>query len=351
MQNDAENGRSEIGCPMCQTWRNRGKTYCGDCGKFLGYSIPAEPGKKGQGIFDPVMTGCTVLFIITAVAALAVGIFGMGHILNDINSLSLPVYIPGGLEDLVLFRITGTALDAYYVMVIVILTVCIFYTLYKTVTACRERSGSIVQNLPYTDMGACTALICVTLAISVIYFVVTAVTTGETADSSWMDTYTKWQMSFLLINAGFQEEVAFRLILIGIPITAISLLATKKANRWKLLLGGFGMNKAAFILILVSSVLFGLAHYEGWGAVKIAQTLVAGFIFGYAYVQYGLRVSIIMHFVNDTASLFVGGSLILSVLMFIGIFVLIYFIINRNRSVYDFKGMPLLPDIPEKKNE
>ena len=339
------------GCPMCQICRERGDAYCRSCGRSLADMPPGTDGtgkkKILEDVFNPVAAACTVLFIILCIAAFIVVLSRSAGILDELGGKSLGVYIPLGLSDIVLFRMRGTLLCAYFVFEVIVIGVCILLTLRRSLTADSVRSG----NLAHSDMGVCATLLATSLGISMIYFFIMG-SGGHSVDASWMNEYSDNILTFLLTNAGFQEEIAYRVIPVGIPVAAVALLAGRGARSWKLLLGGFGMSKTAFVFIILSAVLFGLAHYEGWGWVKIIQTFAAGLIFAYAYVQYGLHVSILIHFVNDTASLVpVLGVIADMILMFAGVFFLVYWILNRNRAVYDVREMPAFPEIPGEKSE
>jgi membrane protease YdiL (CAAX protease family) len=160
-----------------------------------------------------------------------------------------------------------------------------------------------------------------------------------------------WVFLFELANAGVYEEVAFRLLLIGVPMAIGSLiLRTMEVNRaggrwngpgsarrhiagaWRFLLGGAVRRAsgretllAAWALLFVSSVLFGLAHAPGWGWWKVLPSFVAGLGFGYLFLRHGLGAAILAHFVNDYAfSLYymgIGGAAaeVLLSLLFLGL--------------------------------
>ncbi len=134
-----------------------------------------------------------------------------------------------------------------------------------------------------------------------------------------------------LALASLREELGFRMIPIGLPlalyllivcrntpelkgvlsrlkIAAVSLYSPEMA---KVLAGyrtvaknGFwrGITLFEWILILLTSALFGLAHFlsgSGWEIGKISTAFLAGFVFGLMFVVYGAYAAILLHWFFD----------------------------------------------------
>ena len=60
----------------------------------------------------------------------------------------------------------------------------------------------------------------------------------------------------------------------------------------------WGISPVEWVLILLTSLVFGLAHYlagSGWEAGKVSTAFLAGFVFAIMYVAYGAYASILMH--------------------------------------------------------
>jgi hypothetical protein len=121
------------------------------------------------------------------------------------------------------------------------------------------------------------------------------------------------------------EEVGYRLILIGVPL-AVLLLATRPSAK-KLLRTLWRPSAAweeertsdpgyvspptetlkhfAYFLIVLSSIIFGLAHYlsgAGWDIGKVSEAALDGVALAYLYVRYGLHASILYHWAVDYAT-------------------------------------------------
>lgn len=141
--------------------------------------------------------------------------------------------------------------------------------------------------------------------------------------------------------AGISEEISFRLILIGLPMIVvvairyliengkISMPSYQKSvqgtaffkiksrvvriddnlnlTKWDIALAIRGKYKRVgypeWILIGISALIFGLAHWEGWtgswGAWKILHAGTIGIFLGYAFVKYGIESAIVLHFTNN----------------------------------------------------
>jgi len=166
-----------------------------------------------------------------------------------------------------------------------------------------------------------------------------------------IDSTNVWVFLFELANAGVYEEIAFRVLLVGVPMAIGSLiLRTMDVNRaggrwdgpgsagrhiagaWRYLLGGVVRRSssretlvAAWVFLVASSALFGIAHAPGWGWWKVLPSFVAGLGFGYLFLRHGVGAAILAHFVNDYAfSLYyqgIGGYAleVLLSLMFLGL--------------------------------
>ncbi len=138
----------------------------------------------------------------------------------------------------------------------------------------------------------------------------------------------------ILINLAYapiNEELAFRITSIGIPLAIFLLYVYRKdrkvggvTNRLKFLLitmaspehakamlgyknvteRGYlrGISALEWILILITSIGFGLAHFllgGGWEIGKVSTALLAGLVFGIMFVTYGAYAAILLHWYFD----------------------------------------------------
>lgn len=197
----------------------------------------------------------------------------------------------------------------------------------------------------------------------------------------------------ILLNLAYapvNEEFAFRITTIGIPLAAFLLLLFRSDKRfasWKTRAGLFlltlfspelaksklgyrtvaangfirGISPLEWALILVSSVVFGIAHYiggGGWEVGKVSTAFLAGLVFAIMYVSYGAYANILLHWffnyyftVLDMASTAYGGAfagfanLVEIVNLFAGPVVLIFFLLISALKLGDYltlraAGMP-----------
>ncbi len=118
-----------------------------------------------------------------------------------------------------------------------------------------------------------------------------------------------WRRILSLVTASVWEEVISRVVYIGLPLTLLAGLniypkGEKRLSIWKYLTGGgVRITLPRLILLLFSSILFGIAHIPSWDVYKFIPSLVAGLGFGYLYLRYGLASAISAHLALDTFTL------------------------------------------------
>jgi hypothetical protein len=139
---------------------------------------------------------------------------------------------------------------------------------------------------------------------------------------------------YILLNLAYapiDEEFAFRITTIGIPLAAFLLIAHRSdphlagVKKWvgfflltlfspelaKSRLGQktvatngliHGISPLEWALIFMSSIVFGVAHYisgGGWDIGKVSTAALAGFVFAVMYVSYGAYATILLHWYFD----------------------------------------------------
>jgi len=134
-----------------------------------------------------------------------------------------------------------------------------------------------------------------------------------------------------LAYAPINEELAFRITSIGIPLAIFLLIIYRKdqktagvTNRLRLILftmaspehaknmlgyrtvaeRGYlrGISALEWVLIVATSLAFGLAHYllgGGWEIGKVSTALLAGLVFGIMFVAYGAYAAVLLHWYFD----------------------------------------------------
>jgi hypothetical protein len=113
---------------------------------------------------------------------------------------------------------------------------------------------------------------------------------------------------FSLTNAPVYEEIFFRMVLIGVPLFIIALLMFFAGHRKKipsphrfLLGGGANFGAYAVIFLVISSFYFAYAHVrlsiQEPSIALLPPMLVAGLILGYLFLEKGIHVAMIFHFI------------------------------------------------------
>lgn len=113
---------------------------------------------------------------------------------------------------------------------------------------------------------------------------------------------------FYLTAAPLNEEIFFRVLLLGVPLYLIFMNFNKKTF-FSFLLKPYdhinnisNSHKVIYSLILINSLFFGLSHYifgGGYEIGKITQATVGGIFLGWLYYRYGLSTSIIFHWLSN----------------------------------------------------
>ncbi len=159
-----------------------------------------------------------------------------------------------------------------------------------------------------------------------------------------------WEYFFDLANASVAEEIFTRTLYIGIPLLVFDSFAQRRKQKiYRYFIGGgFKLEHITILLIIISSILFGLAHYPSWGLWKVIPTFVAGLAFGYLFVKKGIHTAIILHFLFDYMSLallFFSGYIVILMLFaaILGLILLfwtfsgfIYFFVYLSRIIEFF---------------
>lgn len=371
-------------------WRDHGARFCGSCGKELsregvcvadrtpsdaatvhsarkqeiiyvrdpcratvvpGDPIPAEDGQKTNPFIKSVLIAAILLVIFIIANNSIMVLTNFSRIVDECSSLCFGYYIPYGFGDLLIFKFQGAGTAVVLGICVMVEILCLVYAINRFMGALKrentQNDGTCVEK---SGLSVCSCALCASLVLSIILLILAAAG-GNGADTGWMSKYTDMQMLFMLTRAGLHEEIVARVIWIGIPIAIIAYLVHKDKRSWQHLFGGFGMSKSALVLIVLSSIIFGLAHLDGWGWGKVPDAVLGGLIFAYLYVEYGLYASVLAHTANDTISsltyTFGGGmtSLVTVLLLLVGVVILIYWTIKLSKMKFNVKG---LPDFPEK---
>jgi len=154
-----------------------------------------------------------------------------------------------------------------------------------------------------------------------------------------------WTFIYNLTSAAVYEEIISRILLIGVPLYIIHHVTKRvKTPKYRYLLGGdFDLNKVTIILIIFSSITFGLAHAPGWDYWKVLPTVVSGIALGYLFVVKGVYASILLHFsVNylfiplRLANYPIELNLFYTLLIYFWLIIGIYYIVHYFKKIIQF---------------
>ena len=264
------------------------------------------------------------------ILALVTLIYGITIVLPEIvkHTFSMIIITPNLVE---IGRISGDALGVYYLLIVAAILMSAFWLFATSARPFRKELGMRAESRKHSAIFDLCGLMFAVIFLNMVVILVMGMFGNEV--TSPVEDRDLWELLFLLANASVWEELIVRVLMIGLPLMAIDLLRRAFSGRalpykpHKYVLGGgisIGIPEAA--LLIFSSAMFGMGHYEGWGAWKVFPTAVAGLAFGYMFLRHGLAASIMLHFGFDYLSLpsdvFPGASL--SILVFLGVAVLLW---------------------------
>ncbi len=172
------------------------------------------------------------------------------------------------------------------------------------------------------------------LFFNIIFFIFLAIIGQSMSTPESLEDSATWELMVGLAVASVWEEVVSRILFIGVPLCIINAFSVKKSweqrteenvpsdgsdmekpkqlQWYNYLLGGnIEITPLVTILILFSSILFGLAHSSSWDYWKVVPTTVAGLAFGYLFVKKGVHAAILLHFAFDYLAILpeaIGGA-------------------------------------------
>ncbi len=310
-----------LDCPECERYRTAGTAFCGGCGRRFGLLLAYVPDKKSNGpVFWASLFAMGFVMIFMAVEA-ATMIFKFADVFVYAAEIDygLLVLLP---SPHVFLRFSGTESQIYWVFLVAAV-------LLSFAQLAREMYSKHVGRGPEDDMRGLEdtsaywlGLLWPSTVVIQLAIMLLLIMWGD-ADLPSFETSDDQYMMFVLASASVWEELITRLLMIGLPL-AVFAFASKKERPARYLLGGFGVGKAAMVLIIMSSAIFGYAHYDGWGMIKILPSFMFGLAAGYLYCKYGLYASVLLHFVNDYMQSFLwlgmgAGSMSILVLMLLGL--------------------------------
>jgi len=249
------------------------------------------------------------------------------------NTLFLILPLPNPIVDLV--TLTGPAFAAYQVFLVVSITLCFGWMVYKSVKPFREELSFKMPKEGHSPLYIIGTIFFAVLAFNAIYVIVLSIFNVQ-INTPDFGSKELWQLLHGLASASVWEELVSRVLLIGVPLLVIDSLMKKRKKTLNYFLGGgFEIGGKELVLIFASSGIFALGHIVYWDAWKILPSWVAGIAFGYLFLRLGLYASIMLHFTIDylTIPMDISTSALVTVLLGIslllwevlgGVYLLVY---------------------------
>lgn len=338
---------SPLECPECANNRAWGCAYCGSCGMRLRNDVTFNPPEETSVKDLLIKSGLAVAPAVAAMLILELAML-VGHSVSELGFLdgfseTLFILTPFLTE---LCTISGAVLQAYWVILVIAIV--------ASAAAVFYQSRGMMTRSALTDIGrsSSTPLFWIGMLFGSTIIIELGIVLGEDIlgvgleTPGWISSMTLEEMLIAFASASVWEEVVSRVLLIGVPMAVIALYHRRR-DFPRFLLGGFGVSRVAVLLIVVSTVIFGMAHVPGWGFPKALPTMVGGLAMGYLYVRFGLHASILFHFLTDymgvlmeTIGELATGSL-LAIILLISLVCVAYVLIAFKDWVMSIPSMPL----------
>lgn len=243
-----------------------------------------------------------ITFVVQLLAGLAALVYGIQIVLPEIVDHSFTLYVIAPML-IAVGSISGDALGAYYLLIVAVIIVSAAWLFVSSAKQYHKELTMRGKSREHSAIFDLCGLMFAVLFLNIVIVLAYGAIWGE--PSTPAEGAELWELLFLLANASVWEELIVRVLLIGIPILLIDLLRGSFRGRVRgyILGGGFTFGVPEVALVIISSALFGLAHFDGWGAWKVFPSAVAGVAFGYMFLRHGLASAIMLHFGFDYLSM------------------------------------------------
>ncbi len=222
----------------------------------------------------------------------------------DLMHVSFPVFIIIPLPVL-LFYLPGYFTAMWFGFLIIVFSVFLMIAIF---TGIIKFDNSALFKI--------TEFYAVNLFLSIIYFLfVDAI--GKPVIPP-ISSNTPFYLNMLsLTNAGLYEELITRVLYIGIPLYVYYRMKKPEWRengrevKWYRMIwgGGYKFGKPEITVLIISSLIFGIAHTASWDWSKMPQAFMGGLFLGFLYLRYGLYADVLWHFSIDATSAFLPKGL------------------------------------------
>jgi hypothetical protein len=254
-------------------------------------------GKSIIAAFSLTLVAMTALMLVTLIYGTSIVgpaiLHGTGHLDHYGIFVVLPVFVT-------IATLSGSSLFAYYVFLIFAIIASVSWVFATSARMFIKELRGKAESREHSALFDVFGLLCASLFFTYATVILVILFQGNTGTTP--STGTLAESLFLLANAAVWEEIAVRVLLIGIPLLVVDIIFRKLRSRPHnyILGGGFKFGAVETALVVASAIIFGIAHWVGgWPAWKIPDAAVAGLAFGYLFLRHGLPSAILLHFAND----------------------------------------------------
>ncbi len=354
-------------CVRCGSQLEPGANYCHRCGQPVAPAVPMYPQyppyvpPKDASLRDLVMgvgMYATLAFLVLMVVNVCIAAWGTGlvypHMDKHIYLFIITPFIVNIAE------LGGWPFFLYYVLLVATIAISLVWVVVKSL---RPMASELKIERPaqgHSPLYVLGTVLMAVLSFNVIYYFLVEAS-GVVPSTPSFSTRELWQVLFSFAHASVWEEVASRVLLVGVPLLLIDLVRRRmvpdlKMRKWHnyLLGGNFPIGRKEAALMLFSGFMFGMAHVFSWDLYKVFPAAVAGVAFAYLFLKLGLYASILMHFGIDfmsvPMSVFPDDTTItlmlgLAVLAWVAVGAL-YVVLYASKGVGWMLGRRIWPDIP-----
>ncbi len=217
----------------------------------------------------------------------------------------IPFYIP-------IYMVYTPRLSELMLLLLTIYTICLTSTIFKECNILRALKWGVnpFKNAFISTTALTNASILLILLIQFIQEKA-GIETGEIKAENELLKYISIALAPLI------EEIGFRIFLIGIisliitivilgihnlrikEIIEFLLFPRSARKRVYMETGKDSLRIPLILLVIITSIIFGVIHYlygGGWEIGKISTATIAGLLLGYLYVVFGIDASILSHY-------------------------------------------------------
>jgi hypothetical protein len=336
-----------MACDECERCKSLGYKFCIKCGRNFEEPEP-PPHTDNEDLLDERTLHKTVLpsMVAVLIASLLCTICLLVNMGSTIDFLytyhsSITVYFIGAFK---LATLTGTSLQMYFAIIAAIAIASVIVFIYESRVVFKIDQEDYLETARKTPAYWLGLLLGSTIVIELIINFIMGLLGYNPSTPGWIVDMTLPEMVFSFTKAAVWEEVAFRLLFIGVPMTIVAFCYRQK-DGLRYLFGGTGVTKLGIALMVISALLFAYAHVDGWGLWKMFPTIVGGLAFGYLYVRFGIHVCIVAHLINDYSTIWANmfgpiGSLMFIAIVLLGIVCIPILVKKTMDGIHRFDSLP-----------